>query len=96
MSSSSSMFDPRPATSDRAYSMGSRTGPPPGIFTNARNFSRPGPTSSSNGNKQAGAGSEEAQIALGRSSLDAPRRGMKRAETVCSKVSKYPPTYLAS
>lgn len=66
---------PRPATSDRSYSMGSRTGPPPTFSNYARNFSRPGP-------KQAGEGGE-AQTRL---SLDA-RRGLKRAESMRSKVS---------
>lgn len=71
---SSSAFGPRPHTSDRSYSMGSRTGPPPSLNNFSRNFSRPGP------NKQAG---EEGQTRL---SLDA-RRGLKRGETMRSKVS---------
>lgn len=66
-------FGARPTVSDRSYSMGSRTGPPPS-FHNARNFSRPGPKS---------AGGEESQTRL---SLDA-RRGLKRAESMRSKVS---------
>lgn len=72
---SSSSFGPRPATSDRSYSMGSRTGPPPSFSNYARNFSRPGP-------KQAGEGGESQT----RLSLDA-RRGLKRAESMRSKVS---------
>ncbi|KAH8767414.1 hypothetical protein F5883DRAFT_714661 [Diaporthe sp. PMI_573] len=70
-SAEQSSFGARPMISDRSYSMGSRTGPPP-TFSNARNFSRPGP-------KQAG---EESQTRL---SLDA-RRGLKRAETMRSKA----------
>lgn len=72
-SAEQSSFGPRPHTSDRSYSMGSRTGPPPSFHNGARNFSRPGP-------KQAG---EEGQTRL---SLDATR-GLKRAETMRSKVS---------
>ncbi|KAG8158300.1 hypothetical protein KVR01_012061 [Diaporthe batatas] len=70
-SSEQSSFGPRPHASDRSYSMGSRTGPPPSFHNHARNFSRPGP-------KQA---CEEGQTRL---SLDA-RRGLKRAETMRSK-----------
>lgn len=70
---------PRPATSDhRSYSMGSRTGPPPSFSSNARNFSRPGLT------KQAGEGESATRL-----SLDA-RRGLKRAESMRSKVSTLP------
>lgn len=72
-SAEQSSFGARPAVADRSYSMGSRTGPPPTFFNAARNFSRPGP-------RQAG---EEAQQT--RLSLDA-RRGMKRAESMRSKV----------
>lgn len=75
-----SSFGARPATADRSYSMGSRTGPPPSFSSAARNFSRPGP-------KQAG---EESQTRL---SLDA-RRGLKRAETMRSKVSTLYMLYL--
>lgn len=67
-------FGARPKIADRSYSMGSRTGPPPSFLNAARNFSRPGP-------KQAG--EEQPQTRL---SLDA-RRGMKRAESMRSKVS---------
>ncbi|POS70912.1 hypothetical protein DHEL01_v210697 [Diaporthe helianthi] len=64
----------RPNTSDRSYSMGARTGPPPSSNSScgARNFSRPGL-------KQPG--DEGSQTRL---SLDA-RRGMKRAEALRSK-----------
>lgn len=72
-SAAEQQFGPRPTAADRSYSMGSRTGPPPS-FNNARNFSRPGIKAASG---------EEAQTRL---SLDA-RRGLKRAESMRSKVS---------